>query len=189
MINRVRIGIWETNSSTMNQIAIYRHSKDPNKLDKSVKHVILTGDVPDCDDPVFTNDTTFDTETKIQILYSMIREIKNYENDPYFNGKGRNEYPDWERYLNNLLAILDRNGVTYEFKIPITEDCRMDDDTFGMSGIENMDFLFLNKYALQSFIFNPRSGFTFGEENMYPSVHKVGYTNIPTGDNYIAIII
>lgn len=195
MISRVRIGMWETNSSTMNQVAIYRHSKDNDMLENSIQHIILTGEVPDCDSAVFTNDTTFDTETKIQILYSMIREIKNeapnYENDRRFNpsyGCGYG-YPDWERYLQNLLKVLEANGVDYEFKKPITTDYKFEDDNFGLSGIQNMDALFLNINALRSFIFDHRSGFTFGEVNAWPDESNVGYTKIPTGDNYVVITI
>ena len=70
-----RIGMFETNSSTHNQIAIYM-AKDMVRH-KDIDPIIIKGSFDDA-----THETYFDTQSKINIIYALIRGVAT-ERDYY----------------------------------------------------------------------------------------------------------
>lgn len=182
-----RIGMFETNSSTHNQIAIYM-AKDMVRH-KDIDPIIITNSFD-----INSRETYFDTPSKINIIYALIKNVVFYHEE-YQSFLER--YPDSDyfkeelEYLNGItkeldkfeklfLSTLDKHAVKY------TIDKNADwltYEMYGMTGFGEVYRIFKNEKILEAFLFDDRSGFTFGEENNWPSGH-VGYTEIELGKHY-----
>ena len=177
MITQARWEVWETNSSTNNQIAIYNMQQE---YIFDYDEVLEFKELPE--DIYCSRKTYFDFETKANILYSMIRQIE-------YEGKCATKYHDAynaelfreksELFRQKFFEVLDDFEIKYDESKHEGKDSEC--DIFGMSGICDMTSFFTDTHALEAFLFDPRSGFTFGEENNWPSYKFVGYTNMSTG--------
>ena len=170
MITQARWGAWETNSSTYNQIAIYNMQQE---YIFDYDEVLEFKELPE--DIYYSRKTYFDFETKANILYSMIRQIE-------YEGEYAMEYHDAynvELFRKKFFEVLGDFNIKYDESKYEGKDSEC--DIFGMSGICDMTSFFTDTHALEAFLFDPRSGFTFGEENNWPSNKFIGYTHMSTG--------
>lgn len=168
MITHARWGCWETNSSTMNQIAIY-----PSSTDLTIcvpREIVLNYDFPSDG-----GDMIKDPIHKIRLVWAMIKEIE-HERDYEWSQEHINDHAedfDVEKFRETFYSILDRYGISY------TESD--EDECVGILGMSGMSheaaMLFLAPENLEWFLFNPNSMFTFGHENAWPYHDELGYTD------------
>ncbi len=186
MIN-IRYGMWETNSSTVNQLVIHRGKFKP----VTCTHLILKRkDVSGVGCESFT-----DIESKAQLIYGMAEDIREEKKstdqylkrysitDPKMCYYAAKEKPRLDKISRRALSVekmlfkvLEKHGVIYS--IEKTKSDSWPGELFGMSGsFDIKDKIFSSEDSIERFLFDENSGFTFGEENIFMRDDKFGYTD------------
>lgn len=182
----IRHEMWETNSSTVNQLVIHKGKYKPVPC----KNLILRRNDVSGSGQSFT-----DIESKAMLIYGMAEDIREEKkrNDNFIK-RFINTNPKMCFYASNdkarldkisrralkvekmLLNVLEKHGVTYSIEKTKTDywTCEL----FGMSGSFDLkDKIFSSEELIERFLFDEKSGFTFGEENIFMRENKFGYTD------------
>lgn len=173
-----RQSMWETNSSTMNQIIIGSYNNEDQIFNKIIFHTWL---------PYKGGDMINNSMEKANIIYCLIKEIEYAKNHESLKEIEKNpESYDYEKMIKMLIDVLAAHNI--EAMIDTSPHWNVDPyelDNFGIEGITDNNFikLFENQEILDRFIFNNDSWFTFGIINIPPHQGKIGYTStlIPEG--------
>lgn len=173
MIHSERWGVWETNSSSMNQIVIH--------LVNDVSHVItpkrieLNHDIDDSGGMMYSEFTD-----KAKIIYAITEQLK-YEADHECSNMHDAMIKWADTYLKTLFEVLNSHGIEYtitESEMDISEL-----EMFGLCGVHEIrgldDF-----ETVEKFLFDPASAFTFGYENHWPDNESLGYTGVRISNTY-----
>lgn len=171
MITHARWGCWETNSSTINQIAIPRGAIQ--RIDKIPSEIMINYDFPIEEGSMIT-----DFVGKVRATWALINEIRfeiGRETQSIISRKPENYYAlDFQDILFNTLK---RQGISYTVDQSIDP---LEDAGLGMLGLAGVTdgprLLFTTPGYLERFLFDSRSIFTFGTFNGYPSCTDLGYT-------------
>ena len=192
----VRQSMWETNSSTMNQIIISpehaRYYYGPNEV---ILHTKL---------PYTEGDIVNSAAEKINIIWCLLLEIEcnwRYQTDedwddeecPYIYShesysseileKLSKNLPQMKEMFNNV--ITKRDIQLYRETTEMWNDCL---DHFGLQGFTGSFLeLFESEDTLDRFIFNHQSFFIFGVEGYYENTF--GDYDIKLKEGFISIMI
>lgn len=175
MITHARWGCWETNSSTMNQIAISQGMIIRN--DELPRHVLLNYDFPQ-----ELGNMVTDTIHKIRVAWALIQEVRFEMRDASKRDlmqSAKNYCPDALEGI--LFMTLKQRGIDYDIdpSVDMSEDPGI--GLIGLCGVrDDVRELFTAEGRLEKFLFDNRSMFTFGFENAWPHGDRLGYTDIPS---------
>lgn len=167
MITSARWGVWETNSSTMNQIAI--RINDNEFTEDYPKGIFLNSTIDSSEARMVRNVTE-----KIQILWEWCNKI---DGESTYNAD--KSWFETNIFRRNLLEVLKKHNIEL-YLLPLDKGS-LDLGIVGLSGVNDCALkLFSNKDLLEKFIFDKNSCFTWGIENGWPDSNHIGYSEEPS---------
>lgn len=148
MIHQVRRSCWETNSSSMNQIAI-NTALDMGTTTRYIgfpSYVVMEN----YSDP---EKTVYDPIEKLRFIYALLLDV-TFDNDVDQSTK--------DRCKSSFDELMRRYGIEYDDPVPVLYR----EEAIGMAGVTDETIeLLTNVELMDRFISLPASGYTIGEIN------------------------